>query len=242
MAKDMVRPERKKMTQWVSGERGKTAGSRPNPSLRECLLCLGFILGLILFGVLNTRFDDQAENRAFNALSAAQHLEAAKQALRLGLFSDGLRHVNAIAKGAPEASEATRLRDDLAAGKRAADLAAAKNEEELAALQQARIAQERETAKAAENARKAAIRDLQDNLKNLGYATTVGPSDKPEEIVITSKDFGDTDHRVRFLSFMRGRNSPAGGVCLAGVQTLRLKDAGWFGFNEAYSLDCFSSK
>ena len=86
--------------------------------------------------------------------------------------------------------------------------------------------------------------ELQRKLRNLGYDLTVAQSDKPGELTITSKDFDDTDHRVRFLSLLRSRNSPAAEVCLAGFQTVRLKTPGdlfgFFGFSQTYSLECFN--
>jgi hypothetical protein len=78
-----------------------------------------------------------------------------------------------------------------------------------------------ETARAAE-ARAAAIANLEKDLRNRGYDLTVKQSNTANEIAIASSDFSDTDHRVRFLSFIRGRNSPAVPACLAGFTTVRL--------------------
>ena len=79
--------------------------------------------------------------------------------------------------------------------------------------------------------------ELQRELRNLGYDLTVAQSDKPGELTIASKDFDETDRRLRFLSFLRGRSSPAAGVCIAGFEAVCLKGAG---FSEVYSLDCFN--
>jgi hypothetical protein len=103
----------------------------------------------------------------------------------------------------------------------------------------AELSAQQQATQLAEEARKAALRNLQDSLKNLGYDLTVAQSDKADELIITSKDFGDTDHRVRFLSFLRAPNSPAAYVCVAGFQTVRLKDTGFLGlFSETYPLEC----
>lgn len=84
-----------------------------------------------------------------------------------------------------------------------------------------------------------AIRYLQESLRNGGYSITVAvSSSKADQIELTSKDFGDTDHRVRFLSFLRGRNSPVFSACHEGYRTARLIESS-FGFSEEYSLECF---
>ena len=83
---------------------------------------------------------------------------------------------------------------------------------------------------------------LQADLKGLGYDLTVSRSDKAGEVAITSKEFDDTDHRVRFLAFMRGKSSPRFGVCYAGFNKLRLKSSSipFVGFDDSYSLECFN--
>jgi N-acetyl-anhydromuramyl-L-alanine amidase AmpD len=126
-------------------------------------------------------------------MQPGEHLAAARSDLATGQVDDALRHAQAITKG-PEAPEARAIEAAIGAALRQA-------------RQQARLV--------AEN-RKEAVSSLQSDLKNRGYDLTVSRSDKPDEITIVSKDFGDTDHRVLFLSFLRGRNSPASQACVAG--------------------------
>ena len=179
------------------------------PSKRELLLSVCFVMAVCSVAY----FIGLVEKRAFDTMTPAGHLEASKAALREHRFDQVARHLSAIPAGAPEALETSRIREELAVAPQAAQLA--------------------------EERRRTAVRDLQDNLRNLGYDLTVARSDKPDEIVITAKDFDDTDHRVRFLAFLRRQTSPAGEVCLAGFQTLHLKTPNFFsGFSEAYSLEC----
>lgn len=166
------------------------------------------------------------EQRTFDAMKPAEHLEASRVALAEGRYDEGLRQASAINARMPEGAEARKVQEDLTAAKEAV---------------RQKPSEEQRAAKLAEEGRRTAVRDLQENLKNLGYDLAITQSDKPDEIVITSKDFDGTDHRVRFLSFLRGRNGPASGVCLAGFQTVRLKGASlFFGFSESYSLECFN--
>lgn len=167
----------------------------------------------------------------FTTMSPAQHLAEAKKALRdeSGAFDDeGLRHANAVPANSPEAQEATEA---------ATTLGARLEEKKRADVEAQQIAAD------ARSARAAAVRELQEQLRNLGYELTVAQSEKADEIIITSRDFAETDHRVRFLSFIRGRNSPAAGVCFAGFQSLLLRNSrytfgGQFGFSESYPLEC----
>jgi hypothetical protein len=169
------------------------------------------------------------DQHTFKAMTPAQHLDAARAALGDKHFDDGLYQLSAIKPGAPESADAKELEGELTAAKEAA-------QRDQAAPQEA--------ARIAERQREAVVQQLQARLSELGYAVTVAPSDKPGEIVITSKDLGDTDHRVRFLAFLRGRNSPATSACFAGFHTVRLSSgllSPIWGFSEAYSLDCFGS-
>jgi uncharacterized FlaG/YvyC family protein len=156
-------------------------------------------------------------------------LEAAKLALKEKRFDDGLRHTKAIAAGTPEAIAVKTLTDEINT-EVANVLAERKSAEE-------RSAQDRQLSEQ----RAAVVRDLQDKLRNLGYDLTVGESDKPEELIITSKDFDQTDQRVRFLSFLRGRTNPATDVCLLGFRVVNLRTSALplVGFSEKYVLGCF---
>ena len=162
--------------------------------------------------------------KVFNAMQPGEHLAAARSALATGQADEALRHAQAITKG-PLAPEARTLETEIAAAHQKA------TDERNAAARVAALAQER---------MKESASNLQSELKNRGYDLTVSLADKPGEITIVSPDFGDTDHRVRFLSFLRGQNSPASEVCAAGLYNVRLKNGEWFGgFSEVYSLDCF---
>jgi peroxiredoxin Q/BCP len=174
--------------------------------------------------------------RTFRAMTPAQHLTAARLALEQRRFDDGIEQLTGIKADAPENAAAKVLETDLRTAKQAAQ-----QEQAAAALEKAAAEQEQAAAAlSAEKARVASVQSLQTSLTNLGYDLTVSRSDNPTEIVINSKDFSNTDQRVRFLSFLRGRNSPATGVCLGGFQTVVLK-SGWvspLGFSEAYPLEC----
>ena len=109
--------------------------------------------------------------------------------------------------------------------------------ERIAAEERRRKAEEQKRSDEAAAAAMAIV--LQANLKDLGYDVKVSASDLPGEVVITSEEFADTDHRVRFLAMMRGRKAPLG-TC--GFTRVRLRSSGLprVGFNESYSLDCSS--
>lgn len=87
--------------------------------------------------------------------------------------------------------------------------------------------------------KRSAGRDLKADLKNLGYEYDVEVDVSKNEIIITSTDFENTDHRVRFLSFLRGKHHPTSGVCFAGLDKVRLRGGRFFAFSEAYPLNCF---
>ncbi len=204
---------------------GRTGKVRAGPEAEGLALVVCFLIASALVFRLAEYFVDRAERRSFDAMTPAQHLEASRLALRQGRIRDGLRHVSAVAVGTPESLQARNLKEELEAAKEA---------------ERQRIAEARESARLAEQGRKTSLRDLENNLKNLGYNLMVAQSDKPDELVITSKDFDDTDHRVRFLSFLRSRDSPAAEACLAGFQTVHLKGGSIFDFSETYPLDCFT--
>jgi hypothetical protein len=175
-------------------------------------------------------------------MTPAQHLKEAQFDFRYGMFEQALHHAKAITDG-PLAPEAKKLADEIpaeiarraAADEIVAAQAYAENARRAAQAEERRKAEE--AAKEAEEAAKeAAVSSLQSELKNLGYELTVVESEEPGEVIITSKDFDDTDHRVRFLSVLQRR---AAVLCLAGFKMVRLKSSAWFvGFNDVYSLDC----
>jgi hypothetical protein len=169
----------------------------------------------------------------FNAMTPSQHLSRAKTAMErtdVAEWAYALRHIRAVPPNSPEAVEATAIATELDARLEAFRRANA-----------AGAAEAKAAAAQAKSARASAVRELQVRLKDLGYDLTVAEAGSPDEVAITSNDFDDTDHRVGFLSFMRGRNSPAVGACVVGFQSVRLKSSDFFfGFSESYPLDCFS--
>jgi hypothetical protein len=133
----------------------------------------------------------------FDHMTPAEHLAAAKQAQNgdSNAVTDGLQHI-------------------------AASLAAKNFEPVL----QARAEQFRETALAARQIQAgqvAAVNDLGTSLKNLGYDVKVSKSDTAGEIAITSSEFSDTDHRVRFLAFVR-KDRVTEGVSTRSASTKRI--------------------
>jgi hypothetical protein len=105
---------------------------------------------------------------------------------------------------------------------------------------QARQTEKEGTTNAVRNASMLAITQLSSDLKNLGYELSVeaGGADAPTEIVITSSDFDETDHRVRFLASIRGRNAPTAAACWNGFDRVRLRSSRipLVGFSEIYSI------
>jgi uncharacterized FlaG/YvyC family protein len=203
----------------------KTARSNLSPNQRLALLLyLGFLV-VVVGSVGYNVYDEHEQQRAFDAMTPARHLQEAKSSFGAELYGLALRHARAITSG-PEVSEARKIEQKASTAQEA---------------EREAIARRRQAAEAVEQDRRTAVRDLQSDLKNLGYDLTVSQSDKPNELIITSKDFDDTEHRVRFLAFLRGRNSPTAGVCVSGFQKVRLKERdSFFGFNDVYSLECFN--
>lgn len=181
------------------------------------VFALAVIAAVAIFAVVQ-------DQRDFNSMTPTEHLQRAKGFLDAKLFDDGLKHIAAIPASAPEAVEATEIQHQLTTAK-----TAWKND--LDAKAEAKASDDK--------ARTAYTRDLQDELRQLGYDLTVAQSDKPEEVVIASKDFEDTDHRVRFLAYIRGQNRRPG-LCSRGFGQVRIESGGIIGgFNEVYSLDCW---
>ncbi|MEQ1883721.1 MAG: hypothetical protein ABL967_01580 [Bryobacteraceae bacterium] len=165
------------------------------------------------------------DEHTFNAMPPSQHLAAARKAQAEGNVGEGLRHTSAIPANASEKPEANSIAEDL--------------QVKLTFLR--RAAEEERQAK---KARITVVPEIESDIKNRGYAVNVSRSDVPGEIIMTSKDFGDTDRRVRFLQLLRGRNGPAELLCLRGYRTVRLNTSTLpiLGFNEQYSLDCYGSR
>jgi hypothetical protein len=190
------------------------------------------IIASIVWAIASELWDQHL----FNTMTTAQHLEEAKKGLQKELpdVEAALRHVYAIKTNKPaESKEQVELMTELEKEqfdlkKREADL---KQAEEIRAKAKSEAKAPHDTA----------ITQLAGDLKNLGYEFTVEPSDSPDEVTITSSDFAETDHRVRFLSFMRGRTAPIAGVCWVGISKIRLRSSKlpFLGFDESYSIDCF---
>jgi hypothetical protein len=157
-------------------------------------------------------------DHVFNQMSPAQHLEAAESGIR---FGEAMKHLDAIPPNAPEATKVPDARERLKAKEQS-------NTKEIAA--RIRIT----------NSEAAAVVELEKDLRNRGYDLKVSGSDTPDEVVITSSDFADTDHRVQFLSAMRSKYS--GPACWAGFRTVRLRSSSipLVGFSESYSMECMN--
>src|SRR5581483_8453520 len=151
----------------------------------------------------------------FEHMTAAGHLRAAKSAIEEQAFDTALRHLNAVSASAPEGIALRR---------------------KLAAAQQKAAAAERAQQARAEMQR-AAVRELEQNLRNMGFDVSVAQSMNPSEITIASRGFDDPDRRAWFVTFLHGPNSPVAATCAAGIQTVRLKGPGvFFGFSDQFSL------
>ena len=171
----------------------------------------------------------------FSTMTPAQHLREARNGLRQDLpaIESALRHAYAIREDSPEFRERVPLQAELE--KEEYDLNKAANDLKKAEEEKTMARNE------ADAARAAAISKLAADLKSLGYDVSVEPSESPDAVTITSSDFDDTDHRVRFLSFLRGNKAPTVSVCWAGITKVQLRGSriAFLGFNEIYSLDCF---
>lgn len=161
----------------------------------------------------------------FQHMTAAEHLDAARSGLEGERFDEAQRHLDAAAADTPGAARLTRK------------LAAAR-QVHSAALQQEAESQLAQAAKV--DAQRAGVRELEQNLRNRGFNVTVVQSIDPQLITIASPGFDDRDQRDRFLTFLRGPNSPLAAACAAGIQAVRLKGPGvFFGFSDRFSLDCY---
>jgi len=162
-------------------------------------------------------------------MTAAGHLRAAATALETHAFDTAQRHLSAVAAGAPEG---VALKRKLVAAQQAARRAEAAAKQKEAAAERAREARA--------EAQRVAVRELEQNLRNMGFDVTVAQSVNPSEITIASRGFDDPDRRSWFLMFLHGPNSPVAAACAAGIQTVRLKGPGvFFGFSDQFSLDCY---
>jgi hypothetical protein len=197
------------------------------------MICLSLVTGVTFASVVGSELRD---SWVFNHMTSSQHLwEANKSTPDLGDVEIALRHISAIPKNAHESASAQVLKTTLKQ-----KLSEMKAEEANRATAKADKDQQ---AKAAADARSIAVTQFALDLKNLGYDLSVKVNhDVPNEIVLTSSEFGDTDHRVRFLAFMRSRNNPEELVCLSGFTTIRLRTSAipFVGFDDSYSLNCFN--
>jgi hypothetical protein len=208
---------------------------KPKPTLLQKALVVFIALGMA-YGLGTALW----ASWLFRHMTSEQHLWEAKKITPDVVDIDlALRHLSAIPSNTPEAEEAQVLK--MALQQKRTGM------EAVHAQQQSAQAEKQSEAKTVNDARVAArdeaASQLGLELRNLGYELSVSVStDIPEEIVITASELGDTDHRVRFLSFMRGKNSPASGVCLNGFSKIRLRASQlpFVGFDETYSLNCFS--
>ena len=158
-------------------------------------------------------------------MTTAEHLRAARRALDEHSLHAARQHLNAAPAETPGTARLTR--------KLEAELQAHR-----AALEQEAAAQLARQAKA--ESQREAVRQLEQNLRNLGFDLSVTQSPDPSEITIVAPGFDNSDKQHLFLTFLHGANSPIAPACAAGIQTVRLKGPGvFFGFSERYSLECY---
>jgi hypothetical protein len=186
---------------------------------------LGFIPGMFIVSAVQ----EKLQEKHFNAMTPVQHLAEAKAALTSELpelaYEDITRHLQAIPADAPERREFPELLTTVNAA------LAARNQERAARNQ------ERASAAAAVASQKEAARYLGEYLKGRGFDLTVEPSEAVDTLTITSGEFGDSDHRVRFLDMVRSRNGPQDVLCADGITKVTLKTQfPLFGFQETYGL------
>jgi len=169
---------------------------------------------------------DYIEAERFKSLSPAEHLRKAKAPDVP--YWERKKHLEAIPANAPEMADVPKLRDEINT-----------REQESLAADNARIQMANERSRA-KKARESLGPYLEQKLKELGYDVSVSISDDNDEVIVTSSDFSDTDHRVRFLAFVRGKKSPLFSACSNGLTKVRLRisDIPLLGFSESYSLDC----
>lgn len=161
----------------------------------------------------------------FQHMTAAEHLQAARRALDEHALETAQRHLNASPAGTPGTARLMRALE--------ADIQAHRE-----VLQQDADAQLARRAQV--EARRAAVVQLEQNLRNMGFDVTVAQSPNPSEVTISGPGFDDPDRRDWFLAFLHGPNSPVAPACAAGIETIRLKGPGaFFWFSERYSLDCY---
>jgi len=187
------------------------------------VVALGFIIALV--GELRDRW-------VFSHMTAKDHLWEATVALDtptdLGL---SLRHLGAIPVNSAERAKAQVLEEEVR--QKESEMSALASQNKAAQAENARVAKE------ASEARASSVRQFQTALRNVGYDLSVEAShDDQAEVVITSKEFDETDRRIRFLSFLRNAWGPAGAVCWQGFSRVRLRSSKipLVGFNESYSL------
>jgi hypothetical protein len=184
------------------------------------------VSGLILLLVAATHrsADSIADTASFRKMTSAAHLAEGKSELGTRVFGLALAHLEAIPANAPESVEALK------------GIKYVRSEMEAEYLLKMEVQRQREAQHEAQNDIRAmptiVAQNLQAEIRNLGYSVDVSVSkDKPGELVITSSDFSDTDHRVRFLALLRRRSDLQGMF-----QTVRLK-AGFLDLSsDAYSL------
>jgi|HubBroStandDraft_3_1064219.scaffolds.fasta_scaffold99795_2 hypothetical protein len=201
------------------------------------LIGFGVLFGGIIVLVLVTALVEDLRDRwVFGHMAGATHLwEAKKSTPQLVDVSLALKHLSAVPPASPEAAEAKALEKALRL--KQSEMGAA--EAAHAAEESRKQAESAQTAKEAGEARAASVRQFQTVLRNVGYDLSAeASSDDRNEVVITSKEFDETDRRIRFLSFLRKEWGPAGTICWQGFSKVRLRSSKipLVGFSESYSL------
>jgi hypothetical protein len=131
----------------------------------------------------------------FKRMTVSQHLQAAREALSGMKVSDVERNLDSV----PSSPESVELRRQLRA---------AQDAESLAATERQQQEERRAANKRADDEQGTRLADwLQRDLTQTGYDVKVSWSGSPSMITISSKDFENTDSRVRFLAHLRGKLS-----------------------------------
>jgi hypothetical protein len=186
----------------------------------------------------------RSQQLAFAQLSPKQHLDKARALLKVGGIGkevidtaqvskddgvEALAHLSAINASAPEFAEAQRLRKDYEA--------AQKRQDEENTRSEAAAAKKQSMDDAAVSSRKAYAQALQRELSGSGIDITIWVSDsQPDELVMNSDLFKDTDNRVYFIQ----HTLPASrhNLCALGINQVRLIRGGIFSLGDSYSIGC----
>jgi hypothetical protein len=161
----------------------------------------------------------------FNRMKPSQHLQAAKDALVGMRFSDVERNLAAV----PASPESDQLRKQLQAAQETELQAATERKQQEESQAQIK--------RAADEQGRLYAEWLQRDLTETGYDVKVSWSGVPAMITMASRDFENTELRVKFLAHLRKQLS-------VWPCKVRLTGAGLLGesFIGIYDMDCLADK